>query len=94
MNIWIKYRARWGSGIDEWEWEFTPMSIDDFKDEIDNRNEWSHMYRGCDIELDIPPREVIVKEVTRQNGIRRRAEETISALIGQLDDTTDVNSLF
>ncbi len=58
MNVHIKYRTRWASGYDSWEYKLmTPVNEEDYEhykedfvQNIHSKNDWSDKYRGVDIE--------------------------------------------
>ena len=83
MKVWVKWRERWASGPSNWQWSFTSTPLEDFKYDVDQSNDWSEMYRGCDAELADAPLPVVRAEIARLDVIYTSAVRDQMVLIEQ-----------
>jgi hypothetical protein len=85
--MWIKYREKWSHGLSSWEYEFVlgDMSFSDYKEfkkiEVDEEYSWAEHYRGVEIEeVDVPPAEIVAKEIARVKSIIKGYESRLKSL--------------
>ncbi len=85
--MWIKYRTKWSYGPSGWEYEFVlgDMSFSDYKEfkrhEVDEEYSWAEHYRGVEIEeVDVPPVDVVKKEIEYVKSIIKRYENRLKNL--------------
>jgi hypothetical protein len=85
--MWIKYREKWSHGLSSWEYEFVlgDMSFSDYKEfkkiEVDEEYSWAEHYRGVEIEeVDVPPADVVKKEIEYVKSIIKGYENRLKKL--------------
>lgn len=87
----IRIRTRWSSGPSEWEWRDLGHSfpldqplpeslLSELKYEVNRENGDGEHYRGCEIELDIPPMRVVEAELLARNKQFVEAENAVARL--------------
>lgn len=87
---WLKYRQNFSSGHGIWEWKYIGSAavddeISDLKSQLHQEYDWSEHYRGCDIEVGVPPITVVAEEIAKLERYIRWSTKTLEQLNLELE---------